>query len=141
MTTHATRLSWLLAMGVGALVACRGERDALNIVDAGAAEGGARVRDALRDQSRLILERHCGRCHIREYPTAVPRALAVFDLREPEWSRRMSDAQLTSAVWRLGEPLPPDGVPNEVSDEERAQFKRFVEVEMAERAHLDGGKR
>jgi hypothetical protein len=53
----------------------------------------------------------------------------------------MSDAQLRSAEWRLGEPLPPDGAPNEVSDEERAQFKRFVEAEVAARARLDGGKR
>jgi hypothetical protein len=58
----------------------------------------------------------------------------VFDLREPEWSARMSGAQLRSALWRLGEPLPPDGRPSDVSPEERARFQRFVDAELARRA-------
>jgi len=91
---------------LGALVSCR--RGEGGRGDAGA---GARSEvpghDALRDDARIVLERHCGRCHVREYPTALPGALAVFDLRKPDWSARMSDAQLRSALWRLGEPLPP----------------------------------
>ena len=40
----------------------------------------------LRDDARLVLEAHCGQCHIGDYDTALPRALAVFDLGETEWS-------------------------------------------------------
>jgi hypothetical protein len=95
--------------------------------------------EALRDDARLILERHCGQCHIREYPTALPGALAVYDLREPNWSARMTDAQLRNALWRLDEPLPPDGRPSDVSPDERARFAAYVDAELARHALLDGG--
>jgi len=104
-----------------------------------AASSAPATADALRDDSRLVLEHHCGQCHIRDYPTALPRALAVFDLREPDWSARMSDAQLKSAAWRLGEPLPPDGKSNEVSADERARFQRYVDAELVRRVRFDGG--
>jgi hypothetical protein len=108
---------------------------------AGSADAGA-PRDerlALRDDARLILERHCGSCHIPDYPTALPRALAVFNLREPDWSARMTDAQLHSAEWRLGEPLAPDGADNDVTQDERARLTRYVEAELARRSRGDGG--
>jgi hypothetical protein len=86
----------------------------------------------LRDDARLVLERYCGECHVRDNPTALPGALAVFDLREPDWSARMSDAQLRSAAWRLGEPLPPDGRLGDVTPEERARFQRYVDAELGQ---------
>lgn len=51
----------------------------------------------------------------------------------------MSDGQLRSALWRLGEPLPPDGRPNDVSPEERARFKRYVDEELDRHLQRDGG--
>jgi hypothetical protein len=95
--------------------------------------------DALRDEARIVLERHCGQCHVRDYPTALPRALAVFDLREPDWSACMSDAQFRSALWRLGEPLPPDGRPSDVGPDERARFQSYVDAELARRARAGSG--
>jgi cytochrome c5 len=124
---------------------CRGQESAAGKVltsAEAAVDAGAPARaagDALRDEGRLVLERHCGQCHVRDSPEALPRALAVYDLREPDWSARMSDAQLHSAVWRLGEPLPPDGNANDVSADERAGFQRYVDAELARRARLDGG--
>lgn len=105
---------------------------------AAAAQEG-RDRDRLRDDSRLILERSCGQCHIGDYPTALSRALAVFDLSEIEWSARMSEAQLRDAERRLAGPLPPDGDPSDVTPEERALFGRFVDAEVVRRA--TGGAR
>jgi mono/diheme cytochrome c family protein len=119
---------------LGLLAACRGGSRVSGDLDAGA---GA---DALRDDARLILERHCGACHVRDYPTALPGALAVYDLRERDWSVRMSDAQLHSAEWRLGEPLPPEGSTNDVTPEERARFTRYVEAELARRGRSDSGR-
>jgi hypothetical protein len=120
------------------LAACRRGGGGRGDADADV-RGEASAHEALRDDARLVLEQHCGRCHIRDYPTALPRALAVFDLREPDWSARMSNAQLDSAIWRLGEPLAPDGDTNGVTPEERARFQRYVDAERARRARLDGG--
>jgi hypothetical protein len=90
------------------LTSCREHRRDGDAPDADVSTPALSDRDALREECRLILERHCGLCHIREYSTAQPGALAVFDLREQEWSARMSNEQLRNAHWRLGEPIPPD---------------------------------
>lgn len=141
MSAVASRILLIGALlsGLDTLVSCRDQRSA---TDAGAppatvTHAATPDHDDLREDSRLILERHCGLCHIHDYPTARPGALAVFDLREPDWSARMSNAQLRNAHWRLGEPLPPDGSLNDVSDEERALFMRFVDAELARRARLN----
>ena len=126
------RLGALLC-GLVVLTACRRGEDGR--IDAGAtARSAAQVREGLRDDARLILEEHCGICHVHDSPSAVAGALRVFDLREPEWSARMSDVQLRSAAWRLGEPLPPEGAPSTVSPEERARFERYVDAEIVRRS-------
>jgi hypothetical protein len=89
------------------------------------------VREVLRDDARLVLERHCGQCHIGAYPSALPRALAVFDLSQTEWSSKMSAAQLKNALARLSAPLAPDGAQNDVTPAERETFGRFVDFEQA----------
>jgi len=47
-----------------------------------------------RDRARLIMERHCGNCHIPESHQALPRALAVYNLRQEEWAKNMREDQL-----------------------------------------------
>ena len=37
-----------------------------------------------------MLERYCGSCHISSYDTALPDALAVFDLTEVDWARNLT---------------------------------------------------
>lgn len=92
------------------------------------------TRESLRDQARLILESHCGQCHIGAYSTSVPRALAVYNLSELEWSARMTDLQLKDALDRLSQPPPDDGRPKEISANQRERFARFVDVELKRRA-------
>jgi hypothetical protein len=58
---------------------------------------------------RLVLERHCGTCHRADLPTAQPVALAVFAINEPDWSARMSEAQLRSALYRIQNLVEIDG--------------------------------
>ena len=89
--------------------------------------------DAARQDAHAILAAHCGACHTRHLPTAIDAALRVFDLDAPDWWAHLTPARLDNALWRLGEPLPPDGAPNDVSDGERARFRRFVQAERAAR--------
>ena len=88
---------------------------------------------SLREDARAVLSQRCGECHDPTRSTALPGALAVFDVSEPDWSSRMTDAQLRNALWRLGEPIPPEGRANDVSDAERALFGRYVEIETRRR--------
>jgi hypothetical protein len=87
----------------------------------------------LRDDARLVLESYCGQCHIHEYETSLPRALAVFDLSELEWSGTMSDTQLEDARGRVRDRRGPDG-PLPITDEEVARVEAFVAHELAHRA-------
>jgi len=92
----------------------------------------------LRESARETLDANCGECHTATLPTALPRALRVFDLTEIEWSRRMTDAQLLEAARRLREPMAPTRGEGEVrpiraSDAERARFDAFVAKEIEAR--------
>jgi hypothetical protein len=47
----------------------------------------------------------------------------------------MSDDRLANARWRLDQPLPPSTDFNDVTDAERARFRRYVDAEVAARRH------
>jgi hypothetical protein len=101
------------------------------------APDAAPVED-LRESARETLGNNCGECHTRGLRTALPRALAVFDLDEPDWSRRMSADQLREAQRRLAEPTAPSLDENarreiHITPEERDRFARFVSGELARR--------
>lgn len=53
--------------------------------------------DKLSTAVRGIVGEHCGSCHDGSLQTANPAALKVFDLREEDWTARMSDDQ----VWKV----------------------------------------
>ena len=92
------------------------------------------VDDDGRDRARLVLEEHCGECHIGGSDTAITAALRVFDLTEPDFTARMSDAQLANALWRLGEPLDEHARPRVVTTADRALVASFIALERARRA-------
>jgi hypothetical protein len=61
----------------------------------------------LETSVRAIIHEHCGSCHDGALSSAKPAALKVFDLRETDWTARMSDDQLTAVVGRVkGKDLP-----------------------------------
>jgi hypothetical protein len=91
-------------------------------------------RAAARDDARAVLAAHCGACHEAHLATARPGALAVFDLDEREWAAPLSDALLGDALGRLGQPLLPDGSPNDAGEADQARFRRYLELETAARA-------
>jgi hypothetical protein len=51
--------------------------------------------------AHAVIEATCGECHRSDLETAVPAALAVFDLWDPEWLVRLDDAALASMMTRL----------------------------------------
>ena len=53
------------------------------------------------EPTRGILAQHCGRCHLPNLPTSVPRALAVFNLTEDAWYGRLTHDQLDSLLHRV----------------------------------------
>jgi hypothetical protein len=82
------------------------------------------------DDARLVLEKHCGLCHLDDSPRADARALAVFDLRRPDWYASISPEQFKSARTRLAD-APTGGDP--ASADEVATFDAFVTQEIARR--------
>jgi mono/diheme cytochrome c family protein len=108
------------------------------------AEAGAPASQAvddlgvLREAAREVLDRNCGECHTSTLPTAVPRALRVYDLAELDWSHHMTDEQLHDAESRLHDPIAPtlgegEARPVRASAEELAMFHRYVELEVQRR--------
>lgn len=110
---------WLLLLA--ALVACRSTRRE---------DAPSSIGQAPQDDARLVLEKHCGLCHLDDSPQAKPRALAVFNLRRPDWYTSISPDQLRSARARLAD-APTGGDP--ASPTEVATFDAFVATELARR--------
>lgn len=50
-----------------------------------------------------VLTRRCGECHQSSQKTALPAALAVFDLDDPNWPERFDARRFTVAAQRLGD--------------------------------------
>lgn len=53
------------------------------------------------EPTRGILAQHCGRCHLPNLPTSVPRALSVFNLSEEPWYDRLTHDQLDDLLHRV----------------------------------------
>jgi hypothetical protein len=58
-------------------------------------------RDAPRRSAHDMLAAHCGECHEGHRSTAQPRALAVFDLDQPDWPARFDERRYQAALMRL----------------------------------------
>ena len=58
-------------------------------------------REATRRAAHDVLAEHCGECHEGHRATAVPKALAVFDLDQPDWPARFDEHRYQAALMRL----------------------------------------
>jgi hypothetical protein len=92
----------------------------------------------LREAARKTVAADCGECHTGGSPTTLPKALAVFDVTEQDWTSRMTDRQLHDVEFRLEGGLAPTRGPEEArrfayTTEERNSVKAFVAAEMARR--------
>jgi len=67
-----------------------------------ASPAGPRDPSAARERARGVLKSaHCDACHDSGVSADNRAALAVYDLVEPRWPARMSDAQLPKLLTRL----------------------------------------
>jgi mono/diheme cytochrome c family protein len=101
----------------------------------------AEALDTLRESAREVLDRNCGECHTSALPTALPRALAIYDLSQLDWSQRMSASQLHDAEGRLKEPIAPslgeaEARNTRVSPDELERFHRYVAGEITRRERV-----
>jgi hypothetical protein len=85
------------------------------------AVAAADPREATRRAAHDVLAEHCGECHESHRPTAKPKALAIFDLDQPDWPSRFDDHKYKSALKRLANQ----------SDKARDTFIAFREAELA----------
>jgi len=51
--------------------------------------------------ARDVLVLHCGRCHRSDLDTAIPGALAVFDLTQERWDATLTSEQREGLLRRL----------------------------------------
>jgi hypothetical protein len=73
----------------------------LALLGAGAARGAADAA-ATRARARDVLKsRGCDTCHDSTVSTENQKALSIYDLVEPAWPARMTDAQLPKLLTRL----------------------------------------
>ncbi len=71
------------------------------------------------DPALALVQQHCGKCHDGALASAVPGALAVFNLAEDPWQARMDARRWDQFLGRFR------GM-NQVSAEERAQIEAMV---------------
>jgi len=92
---------------------------------AGVPLGEAEI-DGLREPAREALKATCGRCHDHARPTARPEALRIFDLREPDWSARVTGEQMDHMVARF------EGFKMPAADQ--AAVRKFLDAERSRRS-------
>ena len=80
----------------------------------------------LRDAAREAHQPSCGRCHDGARPTALRKALRIFDLHEPDWSATVTGEQMDHMVRRF------EGFHMPAAD--RVTVQRFLDAERARRA-------
>lgn len=56
--------------------------------------------DKLSASVRELVQQNCSSCHDGSVATAKPAALKVFDLREQDWTAKMSDEQVRKLLGR-----------------------------------------
>ena len=84
----------------------------------------------------MVVEEHCGSCHLPWMDTSLDAALHVFDLSEEDWTARMDERQLRDLVHRLSEDRAPggtDGVALSVPGADQAHVEAYVEAELDRR--------
>ncbi len=83
-----------------------------------------RVSEAREGARKVLKARGCGSCHDTAVSAENAAALAVYDLHEEDWPKRMSDQRLPKLMGRLRSAPAAD----------RKIVKRFIEAELAARA-------
>lgn len=83
----------------------------------------AAERLAVREQVRELAKTRCGMCHQASRPTALPAALAIYNLDSENWSQTLSASQLRGGFPRRLNP--------QLDEAARRQLRGFIESELA----------
>jgi hypothetical protein len=86
-------------------------------------DDGGPALAAIRSAARDVLIARCMPCHRRSDPGAVAGALAVFDVEEAAWWRRLTADRLPRLLGRL----------RSAPDDQPAAMARFVDAEQRHR--------
>ena len=78
---------------------------------------------ALRKEVREIIRPTCGSCHTSTLPTAKPKAVAVFDLKNDDWSGKMTVSQMKGFDKRL----------DKFNPSEKSKINKLLDAELARR--------
>jgi len=78
---------------------------------------------AVRADAHRVMSARCGECHESHRATAVPRALAIFDLDQPGWPDRFDDHRFAAGLIRFGS----------APELDRRAFVAFRDAELAAR--------
>ncbi len=70
-----------------------------------------------------VLAHHCGECHASHRPTALPPALAVFDLDRPDWPQHFDASRFEVALARL----------QDKPEADQALFRAFRDAQLGRR--------
>jgi len=74
----------------------------------------------------MVLSTHCGSCHDGALPSALARALKIFNLRDPEFVTRLPDDRLGKIIGRI------DG--SKASKDEKRAVGEWIDGERQRRA-------
>jgi len=103
-------LGLFLVAGLSALAACATTDGATVSAASGATAPAPTAPEAAPaavnpwlDPAREVLVQHCGQCHRGDLPTALPKALAVFDLTRPVWNEHLVRPQYEGILTRVHE--------------------------------------
>ena len=77
----------------------------------------------LRSEVREIIRPTCGSCHTSTLPTAKPKAVVVFDLKNEDWSATMQVEQLKKVDTRI----------KDFSTTEKEKIDKLISAELARR--------
>jgi hypothetical protein len=88
--------------------------------------------DPSKNPPRAALDRRCGKCHRSDLESAIPAALAIFDLVPTSWETRVTDdhlrgmrKQMDGSFWATAE--------------EKAAVSAFIEAELGKREQKRSG--
>ena len=87
--------------------------------------------DKLSASVRELVQQNCGSCHDGSLATAKPAALKVFDLREQDWTAKMSDEQVRKLLGRA----------KSMSADEQTLMAKFVKRVLTKRNSQDTAER
>ena len=96
------RLGILLAGAIG-LAACATTDEAPPPASNAGSASVTTAANPWLDPAREVLVQHCGQCHRGDLPTALPKALAIYDLTRPIWNEHLVPPQYDGILTRVRE--------------------------------------